>query len=60
MSPTAIVLAGAGVAVGEAAHFGLAAAIVLGAVGYGSWLGSAVARRRLAVQRRARRRSEGE
>lgn len=55
-SPTAIVLAGAGVALGEAAHLGLAVAIVLGAVGYGGRVAWAATRRRLALRERARRR----
>ncbi|MGH9107582.1 MAG: hypothetical protein ACRDZX_17475 [Acidimicrobiales bacterium] len=55
-SPTAIVLAGAGVAVGEAAHLGLAATVVLGAVGYGGKVTWAWVHRRLALRRRARRR----
>ena len=55
-SPTAVVLAGAGVAVGEAAHLGLPVAIVLGAVGYGGRVAWAAVRRRLALRDRARRR----
>jgi hypothetical protein len=55
-SPSAIVLAGAGVAVGEAAHWGLAVAVALGAVGYGGRLAWAAGRRHLALRRRGRRR----
>ena len=54
-SPTAIVLAGAGVAVGEAAHLGLIVALVLGGVGYGARVAWAAVHRRLVLQRRARR-----
>lgn len=53
-SPSAIVLAGAGVAVGELAHLGVAVAVVLGALGYGGRLGWAAVRRRSALRRRAR------
>jgi len=53
-SPSAIVLAGAGVAVGELAHLGVAVAVVLGAVGYGGRLGWAAIRRRSVLRRRAR------
>jgi hypothetical protein len=53
-SPSAIVLAGAGVAAGELAHFGIAVAVVLGAVGYGGRLGWAALRRRAILRRRAR------
>lgn len=55
-SPTAIVLAGAGVAVGEAAHLGLAIALVLGVFGYGGRVAWAAVHRRLALRDRARRR----
>lgn len=55
-SPAAVVLAGAGVAIGEAAHLGLPVAIVLGAVGYGGRVAWAAVRRRLARRDRARRR----
>jgi hypothetical protein len=54
-SPTAIVLAGAGIAVGEAAHLGLAIALVLGAAGYGARVAWSAVRRRVALQRRGRR-----
>lgn len=54
-SPSAIVLAGAGVAAGEAAHLGLAVAGVLGAAGYGARLAWAMARRRAMLRRRSRR-----
>jgi hypothetical protein len=54
-SPTAIVLAGGGVAVGELAHLGLAVAVVLGAAGYGARLAWAAVHRRLELQRRAHR-----
>ena len=54
-SPTAIVLAGAGVAVGEAAHLGLAVALVFGAIGYGGRVAWAAIRRRAALRRRSRR-----
>ena len=53
-SPSAIVLAGAGIAVGELAHLGIAVAVVLGAVGYGGRLGWAALRRRAILRRRAR------
>jgi hypothetical protein len=55
-SPTAIVLAGAGVAIGVAAHLGVAVAVVLGAAGYGARLGWAAVRRRSALHKRAERR----
>jgi hypothetical protein len=55
-SPTAIVLAGAGVAVGELAHLGLAVALVFGGVAYGARLAYASVHRRLALRGRARRR----
>ncbi len=54
-SPTAIVLAGAGVAIGEAAHLGLAVALVFGGAGYGARVAWAAVRRRRALRRRARR-----
>jgi hypothetical protein len=54
-SPSAIVLAGAGVAVGWAAE-GAALAVVLGAVGYGARVGWAAIRRRSALRKRAERR----
>jgi hypothetical protein len=54
-SPTAIVLAGAGVAIGEAAHLGLAVALVFGAAGYGARVAWAAVRRRSALRRRGRR-----
>ena len=57
-SPTAIVLAGAGVAIGVAAHLGVAVAVVLGAAGYGARLGWAAIRRRSALRKRADRRVE--
>ena len=56
-SPTAIVLAGAGVAIGEAAHLGLAVALVLGAAGYGGRLAWAAVHRRVARRGRAGRRA---
>jgi len=56
MSPTAIVLAGGGVALGEVAHLGLAVAVVLGAAGYGARLAWAAVHRRVELQRRARSR----
>ena len=40
-SPTAIVLAGAGVAVGELAHLGIVVAVVFGGVAYGARVGYA-------------------
>jgi hypothetical protein len=55
-SPTAIVLAGAGVAIGVTAHLGVAVAVVLGAAGYGARLGWAALRRRVALRQRAERR----
>jgi hypothetical protein len=55
-SPTAIVLAGAGVAIGVAAHLGVAVAVVLGAAGYGARVGWAAVRRRAALRKRAERR----
>ena len=55
-SPSAIVLAGAGVAVGEIAHLGLAVTIVLGAVSYAARLAWAALRPRRARYRAARRR----
>jgi hypothetical protein len=55
-SPTAIVLAGAGVAIGVAAHLGVAVAVVLGAAGYGARLGWAALRRRSELRKRAERR----
>lgn len=54
-SPTAIVLAGAGVVVGEVAHLGLAIAIVLGAVGYGGRLAWAAGHRQVVLRDRVRR-----
>jgi hypothetical protein len=54
-SPTAIVLAGAGVVVGEAAHLGLAIAVVLGAAGYGARVAWAAVHRRVALRQRALR-----
>lgn len=54
-SPTAIVLAGAGVAVGEAFHLGLVVALVLGAAGYGARVAWSAVRRRAALRRRGRR-----
>lgn len=54
-SPSAIVLAGAGVAVGELAHLGVAVAVVLGAAGYGARLGWASLRRRAALRLRGRK-----
>ncbi len=54
-SPTAIVLAGAGVAIGEAAHLGLAVALVFGAAGYGARVAWSAVRRRSALRRRGRR-----
>ena len=54
-SPTAIVFAGAGVAIGWAAE-GAALAVVLGAVGYGARVGWAAIRRRSALRKRAERR----
>jgi hypothetical protein len=56
-SPTAIVLAGAGVALGEAAHWGLGVALVLGAAGYGGRLAWAAVHRRVARRGRAGRRA---
>ena len=56
MSPTAIVLAGGGVALGELGHLGLAVALMFGAVGYGARLAwAAVARRRALARRDLRR-----
>ncbi len=55
-SPTAIVLAGAGVAIGVAAHLGVAVVVVLGAAGYGARVGWAAIRRRSALRKRAERR----
>jgi hypothetical protein len=57
-SPSAIVLAGAGVAAGELGHLGIAATAVLGAAGYGARLGWAALHRHLALRRRARERLE--
>jgi hypothetical protein len=54
-SPSAIVLAGAGVAIGWAAE-GTALAIVLGVVGYVARVGWAAIRRRSALRQRAERR----
>ena len=54
-SPSAIVLAGAGVAVGELAHLGVAVAVVLGATGYGARLGWAALRQRAALRRQGRK-----
>jgi hypothetical protein len=54
-SPTAIVMAGAGVAVGWAVE-GAALAVVFGAVGYGARVGWAAIRRRSALRKRAERR----
>ena len=51
-SPTAIVLAGAGVAVGELAHLGLVVALVFGGVAYGARVGYAAVHRRLALRGR--------
>jgi len=50
-SPGAIVLAGAGVAIGVAAHLGIAVAVVLGAVGYSARVGWAALGRRRARKR---------
>jgi hypothetical protein len=55
-SPSAIVLAGAGVAIGVATHLGVAVAVVLGAAGYGARLGWAALRRRAELHNRAERR----
>jgi hypothetical protein len=55
-SPTAIVLAGAGAAIGVAAHLGIAVAIVLGAAGYGARVGWAAVHRRIALRKREDRR----
>jgi hypothetical protein len=55
-SPTAIVLAGAGVAIGLAAGLGIPVALVLGAAGYGARVGWAAIRRRSALRKRAERR----
>ncbi|GEM_PF-1837097 len=55
-----MVLAGAGVAIGEAGHLGVAATVVLGVAGYGSRLLWAVLRRRWARQRAAWRRRQAE
>ena len=49
-------LAGAGVAVGELAHLGLAVAIVFGGAAYGARVGYAAVHRGLALRGRARRR----
>jgi hypothetical protein len=54
-SPAAIVLAGGGVAIGVAAHLGVAVTVLLGAVGYGARLAWAGARRRVALRKRAER-----
>ena len=54
-SPTAIVLAGGGVAIGVAAHLGVAVTILLGAAGYGARVGWAAVRRRTALRKRAER-----
>lgn len=56
-SPTAVVMAGVGVALGEAAHWGLPVAIVLGAVGYGGRLAWAAVHRQMALRGRRGRRS---
>jgi hypothetical protein len=55
-SPAAIVVAGAGVAIGFAASLGVAVAVVLGAAGYGACLGWAALRRRAELRKRAERR----
>jgi len=55
-SPTAIVLAGAGVAIGVAAHLPIAVIVVLGAAGYGAKVGWTATRRRIALRKRAERR----
>jgi hypothetical protein len=55
-SPSAIVAAGAGVAVGEAAHLGLPVAAALGVAAYGARLGWAYMRRRSLRRSRALRR----
>ena len=54
-SPTAIVLAGGGVAIGVAAHLGVAVTVLLGAAGYGARVGWAAVRRRTALRKRAER-----
>jgi hypothetical protein len=54
-SPTAIVLAGAGIAIGVAAHLGIAIALVLGAAAYGARVAWTAVRRRMALSRRNRR-----
>lgn len=55
-APSAIVLAGAGVAIGVAAHLGVAVAVLLGVVGYGARLAWAFFRRRAVLRERAARR----
>ena len=55
-SPSAIVLAGSGVVVGEVAHLGLAIALVLGAAGYGARLAWAAVHRRMVLRNRSRQR----
>jgi hypothetical protein len=50
------VLAGAGVAIGVAAHLGVAVVIVLGAAGYGARVGWAAVHRRTALRKREERR----
>ena len=55
-SPTAIVLAGAGVAIGLAAGLSAPFVVLLGAAGYGARVGWAALRRRSALRKRAERR----
>jgi len=55
-SPAAIVLAGGGVAIGLAAHLGVAVTVLLGAAGYGARVGWAAVHRRMALRKRAERR----
>ncbi len=55
-SPTAIVLAGAGVAIGLAVGLSAPFVVVLGAAGYGLRVGWAAIRRRSALRKRAERR----
>jgi hypothetical protein len=54
-SPAAIVLAGGGVAIGLAAHLGVAVTVLLGAAGYGARVGWAAVHRRMALRKRAER-----
>lgn len=56
-SPSAVVLAGAGVVVGEVAHLGLLVAVLLGAAGYGGRVAWAAAHRRLLLKRGSANRS---